>query len=141
MSWIDSVAERAEVGAIRVGGGADEASIARAEAELGILPADYRLFVAEFGYVRIRSNELYGLGDDVPPYLDVVKMSLAERHDSPGFPASGIVVMNDGGGNLYHLLGSSDRADSTVYVFYHDDPDDIEVVAPSFAEWIIGMLE
>jgi hypothetical protein len=141
MTWVDAVTEGVRSGVIRVGRGASEDSIATAERLLGYLPRDYRRFIAEFGYATIRSNEMYGLGDDLAPYLDVVKVSLAERQESPGFPAYGIVIMNDGGGNLYYLDGQRGDADSPVYVWYHDDPDDVENVSPDFGSWVVSMMD
>lgn len=140
MSWIDDVATKVEEGTVFAGGGVGESVIASAEAEIGPLPSDYRRFITEFGFVRFRSNEVFGLADGIPPYLDVVKVTLAERQDSPGFPVHGIVVMNDGGGNLYYLDGES-PTESPVRIWYHDTPDDIEVVAPSFSEWLIDLME
>ena len=87
MSWIDVVAAKVGDGTVQAGGGADEPAIARAELVIGPLPASYRMFVSEFGFVTINADEIFGLSDSIPSYLDVVRVTLAERDDSPGFPS------------------------------------------------------
>ena len=142
MSWIDALAEKARGGVVQAGGGVSRDVIARAESEIGAFPQDYRRFLAEFGCMTIGAREIFGLSNEIAHYMDVVKMTLIERQDSTGFSARGIVIMNDGGGNLHYLDGSTQgRVGSPVRVFHHDDPGDVETVALNFADWILGTVK
>jgi hypothetical protein len=121
------------------GDGASEADIVAAENTLGSFPTDYRLFLARFGQLSVGPLEVYGLGGDIPDYLNVIEMTITERRDAIGFPAKGIVIHNDGGGNLSYL--DSFDTGSPVKIWYHDDPDDIEIVASSFSAWLDEQLD
>jgi hypothetical protein len=139
MEWDEVIAGKAHNGEVDAGPGASDQSIGDAERVLGRLPSDYKLFLRRFGYASAGSNEFYGLGEGVPRYLDVVEMSLAERRDSAGFPADGVVIFNDGGGNL-NFLREVD-GESPVYAWFHDEPDDVQVDSPSFSEWLLTMIQ
>lgn len=70
--------------------GASEEQIAFAERKLGNkFPPSYREFLSIGGWLSIGSNELFGLGDDVPPYLDLVKLTQSERTEAmPPIPST-----------------------------------------------------
>lgn len=92
------------------GTGVDDRAIGAAEARLGRFPDDYRAFLNEYGWVGVRSYEIYGLGEDVPPYLDVVRLTLAERTE-PAIPLSAgfVGVMNNGAGHTPQMQSIADR--------------------------------
>jgi hypothetical protein len=137
--WDDLVAERARAGQTTVGHGVSDELIRNAELALGRLPADYKTFLRQFGYASIGSDEIYGLGDDIPGDLDVVEMTLAERRDAAGFPPDGVVMSNAGAGNLSFLrCYAGDQ--SPVYSWFHDDPEDVQIGASSFAAWLVAKL-
>lgn len=140
MEWDEILRAKIEAGEAEAAQGAAEELIVDAEAALGQLPVDYRHFLSAFGYASVGPDEIYGLGPDVPPYLNVLEITLAERRDSPNFPSEGIVIFNDGGGNLYFLRNLKDEADSPVFVWFHDDPEDIQIDSSSFSEWLLGKL-
>jgi hypothetical protein len=48
-----------------------------AERRLGSLPEDYRAFLDDFGW-GVGPHEVFGLGVDIPPYLDVVRANESE---------------------------------------------------------------
>jgi hypothetical protein len=139
MNWDETFAVKARNGEVEVGLGASDQVIAIAQQTIGSIPTDYRLFLSKFGYASFGSDEIFGLGDDVPRYLNVVEISLAERRESHGFPADGVVIFNDGGGNLYYLRDLGDGK-SPVYSWLHDDPRAIYVDSPSFAVWLLARL-
>jgi SMI1-KNR4 cell-wall len=66
---------------------------------LGNLPDDYRAFLEDFGWVSFGPHEVFGLGADIPPYLDVVRVNESEWTEGQ-LPRHLVAVMNDGGGNL-----------------------------------------
>ncbi len=92
-------------GTMRVGKGATEAGVTRAERELGVpIQGGYRQFLLELGWGGIAGLVLYGLGDDVPDHLDLVKLTLSERTEMhPRLRHELVPVMNNGGGDLYCL--------------------------------------
>jgi cell wall assembly regulator SMI1 len=121
--------------------GATVDEIAACEAELRVrLPQDYRQFLQEFGWGAFRHLELYGLGKDVPRFLDVTAETKRERTEfEPYLPDHLVPVMNDGCGNLVCLNTQDMNAATCPVVFWdHDLPDDQEPsnVAGSFAEWL-----
>lgn len=92
-------------GTMKVGKGATEAAVKRAESELGVpIRGDYRQFLLELGWGGVAGLVLYGLGEDVPDYLDLVKVTLSERTEmQPRLRHDLVPVMNNGGGDLYCL--------------------------------------
>ena len=87
------------------GRGATQAELDSAEARLGVqFRGGYRQFLSEFGWVGVGDLEIFGLGADVPSYLDLVELTLSERNEmSPALPPNLIPIHNDGGGNQYCL--------------------------------------
>lgn len=84
------------------GEGAAESELRNAEALIGPFSADYRQFLKEYGWVAFKHYDVYGLGSEVPHYLNVVHMTQAERREPAiPLPETFICVRNDGGGNLF----------------------------------------
>jgi cell wall assembly regulator SMI1 len=125
-----------------VGRGATDDEINEAEHRLGVsLPEDFKMFLRDFGWGGVGSWELFGLGADVPQYLDLVRVALSERTEAePSLPMHLIPIMNDGGGNLYclDLSESGDRQENPVVYWDHAlGPDQTMVsVAADFASWL-----
>jgi hypothetical protein len=140
MDWDEVLAERVASGGAKVGRGVSEREVTDAEAMVGSFPDDYRVFLSRFGYAAVGADQVFGLGDDVPKYLDVVAMTVLERRESPGLPAAAIVIFNDGGGNLTFLAGQGDGS-SKVFVLYHDDPAEVAVKSSDFSAWLTGRLD
>lgn len=78
MDWDEILVARTRSGNAEVGLGVPVELIERAEAMVGRLPSDYRSFLSRFGYASVGSNEIFGLGIDVPDHLNVVEMTLTE---------------------------------------------------------------
>ncbi len=99
------------VGALIVGKGATEHEIEEAQKSLGlVIRGDYRKFLLDFGWGGTGKFELYGLGSDVPPFLNLITITHSERTEmSPPLRPDLIPLMNDGGGNLYCLALASVR--------------------------------
>jgi cell wall assembly regulator SMI1 len=124
-----------------VGQGAPEAQIANAERQLGVrFDQCYRYFLARCGWATLGSSEFFGLGDDVPPYLNLVGIVESERNEAhPPLPPTLIPLKNDGGGNLYCIdAGRSDTGGSPVVFWDHElgAKQQPEAVAPDFAGWL-----
>lgn len=139
MEWEQILDEKVRAGEASVGPGASGELIGNAEATLGRLPTDYKAFLRKFGYASIGPDEIYGLGEGIPRHLDVVELSLAERHDTAGFPSDGVVLFNDGGGNLTFLKAPA-SAQSPVYSWFHDDPEAVQIDSSSFSTWLLAKL-
>jgi cell wall assembly regulator SMI1 len=142
----DQLRERLQSHGAHALDGASEEDIQQAEAKLGVVFAgSYRQFLKEFGWADVGHLELYGLGREVPPYLDLVKVTLSERSEmEPPLPTRLVPVMNDGGGNLYCLdLRNEQIAEPPVVFWDHtrgrnQEPDQ---VAASFTKWMLKELE
>ena len=126
------------------GQGASAEDVRVASARLGVsLLGGYRRFLERFGWGGVGSFELYGLGSDVPRYLDLVSVTESERTQmSPALPAHLIPLMNDGAGNLYCL--DSRTAGEPLIVFWdHEagEEQEPEPVASDFVSWMEERLE
>ncbi|MGH3737631.1 MAG: SMI1/KNR4 family protein [Micromonosporaceae bacterium] len=92
--------------------GASDSDLESAELLIGTFPMDYRQFLSEYGWTGFKHYEIYGLGADVPSYLDVARMTRVERAEpAVPLPASYVCVMNDGGGNLFCFDSKASRHD------------------------------
>ena len=102
------------------GGGATDVEIFKAENSLMTpFSESYRSFLRKIGWGRFSHEELYGLGSDIPPYLELVKNTLVERDTmGPLMPLHLIPVMNDGAGNHFCLDTSLFADDECPVVFW-----------------------
>jgi cell wall assembly regulator SMI1 len=127
-----------------LGAGADESEIARAERVLGVkLRGAYRRFLQDHGWGGAAQLELFGLGNDVPKHLDLVRITESERTEmNPRLREALIPIWNDGGGNLYCLDLAANPNEPPVIFWDHEQQDDqlLDVVASDFVSWFIEQL-
>ncbi|MCY3772043.1 MAG: SMI1/KNR4 family protein [Gemmatimonadetes bacterium] len=129
-----------------LGSGVDEVAIQRAEKVLEVqLPRSYKEFLRRFGWGGVGHWELYGLGSDVPEYLDLLRMTLSEREEMrPRVPFHLVPIMNDGYGNHYCLDTNKVKGDECPVVFWdHDLPEnqDPKFVSNGFVMWLNKLLD
>ena len=128
----------------RFGAGASDDEIGQAEIALEVeFPDSYRLFLAEFGWGGAGDFDLFGLGTDVLPGLNVVEVTISERSQMmPLTPKHLVPVMNDGGGNLYCLDTQRISADGDCPVVIQDHAlDEIDHISDSFLTWLEEWME
>lgn len=129
-----------------VGRGATAEDVSRAERELKlVLPQGYKAFLHEFGWGGAGSWEIYGLGADVPPLLDLVRVTVSERTEAiPPIPDGLLPIMNDGGGNHFCLYtGRLERGECPV-VFWDHELGENQVparVADDFTSWLAERVD
>jgi hypothetical protein len=126
----------------QLGKGASEPEIIVAEKRLGIgLHGEYRDFLRTFGWGGAADIEIFGLGADVPPYLDVVRIAESERTEmATNLPVALVPIMNDGGGNLYCI---DTRSDEPTVVFWDHEAGSLQrpsVASATFSDWLMGYL-
>lgn len=95
--------------------------------------------------MSIGSEEIFGLGSDVPQHLDLVRIALSEWSE-PGrqLPKTLLPLMNDGGGNFYCLeMGAVGGSLEPPIVYWaHDDPsEDRVVVGVKFVDWMNAVID
>lgn len=134
----EEVSARFRTLASESGKGARPEEIQQAERELGVvLPASYRAFLREFGWGSVAHWEVHGLGADVPPHMNFVRITLDERQEA--LPPALVPVLNDGGGGL-HCLDTSLLADGECpVVFWDHEQGEAQVPNPeaeSFSTWL-----
>jgi hypothetical protein len=127
-------------------GGASEQAVQAAEGMIGRFPAEYRRFLRDFGWIEVDHIEVYGLGESVPSYLNVARMTMLERAEpAVPLPPRHACIMNDGFGNLHCVGVGKDEEQGlsdAVVCWDHKGPltqDPVEL-AESFARWLIGLL-
>lgn len=120
------------------GQGASEDEIVDAELQIGLcIHGDYRWFLREFGWGGVNTIEIYGLGQDVPAFLNLVTITLSERSEMiPRLRRTLLPIMNDGGGNLYCL--DVDSVGPQVVFWDHEAGEDQipSIVAGDFTSWL-----
>lgn len=129
-----------------MGSGATRAQIAAAEQELGVtLPASYKTFLETFGWGDVGYKQIYGLGDGVPEYQNVVKSTYDERHEvEPPMRHDLVPLANDGFGN-HNCLDTSKLVDGECpVVFWNHElgsDQEPELVVATFAAWLEEALD
>lgn len=129
-----------------LGSGAAQQDIEAAESELAVrLSGSYRRFLEEFGWGSIGHLEIFGLGEDVPAFLHMVRIAESERAEMiPHLPRYLVPVLNDGAGNLYCVDTERCHEDECPVVFWNHEggiDQEPELVAPSFSIWLAGELD
>lgn len=127
------------------GQGASDDEIRDAEKKLGLtISGGFRQFLRRLGWAGAGSIEIYGLGSDVPRYLNLVEITLSERNEMrPKLRPEFLPVMNDGGGNLYCLsTNRKENGESPIVFWDHSLPanQEPEFISISFAEWFSSKL-
>jgi hypothetical protein len=129
-----------------VGVGATSEVIEAAEARLAVrFHPSLRTYLARFGWMEVGHRELFGLGDGVPPHLEVVSLTISERTEV-GAPLPGrlVPIFNDGGGNLYCVVCDAGAPDDGAIVFWDHDPPghaDPVIVARDLVIWLNELLD
>lgn len=126
-----------------VGEGAPNEAIDLAEDQLGVtFPRDFREYLKRFGHVEVGHLELFGLGDGIPSYLDIVQVTTSERNEAGcPLPKHLIPVMNDGAGNLYCVLAAGEGASGIVLWDHEAGPDQTpETCASSLEAWFLSVV-
>jgi len=138
MSFDEVKALMRTVGSMEVGKGASEEEVDAAERILGIaIRGDYRQFLLELGWGGVGCMELFGLGSDVPRHLDLVRVTLRERHDlHPHLRVELLPIMNNGGGDLYCL--DTTTSGPKVVGWWHEEGESQTPTheADDFSTWL-----
>lgn len=130
--------------AAEIGRGASEEQIDLAEAVLAVhFPADFRRFLQRIGWGGRDDWEIFGIGDDVPEFLELVAITVQERTTyGPNLPSGFVPVLNDGGMSLYCLdTSAGDGQHCPVVAWDLEAPTNgSEIVSESFSSWISELL-
>jgi hypothetical protein len=141
MEWREVANRLRAVEDKEIGGGVFLQEIVRTEEKLSVqLPGSYKAFLNEFGWAVIGHYEVFGLGQDVPDYMNVIAVTYDERFvaDNP-LPFHLIPILNDGAGNLHCLDTRQFVQDECPVVFWdhelgvNQEPDRW---ADNFAMWL-----
>jgi hypothetical protein len=117
-----------------------EALIAEAQLETGVkFPADFVEYLREFGWLSIEHLEFFGLGEQIPKFLNL-KVMAAEEWDSGGLDRNYLPIWNNGGGDLDCIdLQLSTASKSVICSIYHDTKQ-VEKVSDDFETWLCEKL-
>src|SRR5262245_11244389 len=128
---------------IEVGIGASPMEIEQAQLALKVqFSRSYVKFLSLYGWAKIKSASIYGLGPGIPDFLSVVNNTIDEREAvEPPLPIFLIPIMNDGSGNHYCLDSSQIREGEMPIVFWYHEASTgrfqkPEVVSPTFDSWL-----
>lgn len=144
MNWNQLAERMLAMSSGDLGVGATREEIEKAEQCLGVsLEGGYRAFLLRFGWGGVEDIELFGLGEGVPRYLHLERVTISERNDMrPWLPKFLIPIMNDGGGNLYCIDTSISSPEPPVVLWCHDKPGTQRPiqVANNFVDWLEATL-
>lgn len=144
-SWFLLEQRLRQTSGVEFGVGATGEELRDAERALGIsFPDPFRSFLSSCGWAAIGSRELFGLGQDVPAFLDLRAIMLSERGEAiPALPLSLIPLSNDGAGNLFCLRADATQLESPVLFWNHELPSSQipEQVAESYFDWLDESLD
>jgi len=122
-----------------VGGTATE--IAELAAVCGPLATDFKQYLEEFGWLRVGTYELFGVGADVPPHLGVVDRA-EELWSGAGMyqiPRELLPVYDSGGGWFYCV--SKMHRGQPVVCWAHEyeeagEPQPFDERYESWSQWV-----
>lgn len=126
-----------------LGSGVPDEEIARAEQALGVqIRGGYREFLRCFGWAGIGSVELFGLGADVPRYLELVEHTRSERTEChPRLRRNLVPLLNDGFGNHYCI--DTDSEGEPPVVFWNHEAGEEQTPkfeANDFVSWLNELM-
>jgi cell wall assembly regulator SMI1 len=139
---IDDVIVRLEgIPGVEHGKGVTAAEVEGAEQALGIrFPRSYQTYLIRLGWLNTPGDWFYGLGTGVPPYAELVTVTMSERTEAqPRIPSQLLPLRNDGGGNHYCLdLRRATKDEAPVVFWDHAAGEDQtpEDWSPSFTAWL-----
>ena len=122
-------------------GPASSAQISDAEKQLNVeFTEGLREYLRIFGWLELGHLEFFGLGPGVPGHLDLVRMTLSERHEvNCPVPVALIPLLNDGAGNLLCVDTKRESPTYKSILFWdHDMGADQtpSVWAPDIETWL-----
>lgn len=121
------------------GTGASIHEIENAEDELGEFPADYKLFLEQFGWARFNSFEIAGLAaDPAEEWMNVVAMTRRWRSQF-GMPSHLVCFYDDGAANVECFSTRSDN-DTSIY-FYSPANSTAFSDGDSFTDFLKRLLD
>ena len=132
---LSAIAERADSAS---GTGLSEAEIDGVEKALGRLPLGYRALLGRFGWISVGPFDIYGVGEALPEYLNVLTVAKDEWAQG-GLPPNLIPLRNDGGGNLYCVGIQGDDIREEVFFWEHATRRSY-AVARDLEEWLVEMI-
>ncbi len=122
------------------GVGAEDSEISTAEGILELsFPTSYRQFLQQFGWGGVGDLEIFGLGADVPPYLNLVHVTMSERTEAlPPLQKMLLPICSDGLGNLFCIDTTEWRLTKPVVFWNHEESSDQEAeeIAEDFGVWL-----
>lgn len=124
-----------------VGAGAAGPQVDLAEKQLGVkFPSELRRYLERFGWLIVGPYEVYGVGSDVLPHMDIVAVTVEEREEvEPSLPRHLVPLMNDGSGSFYCVDVEKSSIDVAQVVYFDHalgkDQDPI-ITYPSIARWL-----
>lgn len=127
-----------------LGQGAKIHEIEDAERSLDLkIKGEFRSFIEEFGWGGVGHIDIYGLGDDTPQHLSIVRVTQSERTEMiPRLPENLLPIMNDGAGNLYCLdMGSTGEPRVVFWDHTGGASQHPEEKGETFAIWLNGLLD
>lgn len=130
----------------KAGGGASSQAVADAQAALGVaFPRSLREYLLRFGWLELADREFFGLGEGVPRFLDLVRLTASERAEAGSSLSTSLIpLLNDGGGNLYCIVARADSAeDGTIVLWDHERgaSREPEFCAADMETWLHSILD
>jgi hypothetical protein len=125
------------------GAGASEQDLAELRQLFTPLPPDFDAYLRRYGWIRIGSVELFGLGEDVPSYLDIIERCLAMRAGQLGWelPPEFLCFGESGAEWIYCLWAAPAGATRVVMLDLDEATGQVQVIESEFATWSEFVLD
>ncbi|ESQ78086.1 SMI1/KNR4 family protein [Asticcacaulis benevestitus] len=122
-----------------VGQGATQEEVTQFEETVDVsIRGDFAKFLLRYGWIDLAYTEIYGLGSDISPALELTKITLSERTEMyPALLKHLIPVYNDGAGNLY-CINTISEGEPPIVFWNHELGMDQKPrqISSSFSEWL-----
>jgi cell wall assembly regulator SMI1 len=124
--------------------------IAAAERSLGLtFPQSFRVFLERAGAYALPFWQTYWIGDESLGYRNIVEANRSEREEAePALPPFLVTFHNNGMGDqlCFDTRNPDESGEYTIVFWDHElsreeNLENLEVVADSFAEWLMDEIE
>lgn len=125
-----------------VGTGASESEIGTLVSLWGRLPQDFEQYVRDFGWARIRTYELSGIGRGVPAHANLlVRVPELWRGDGIYKIPRELLPIHESGGGWFYCLSKMHRDQPIVcWAYEHEELGEPQLYDEMYPTWSVWLM-